>query len=218
MANIFTSVSGNQRVASLGRKVAEPIRRRGVRVPEVAVGLAVIAGSIATFVALGGDSNAGRKVVVSSRDLPAGAIVSESDVSLVAVSSSEALAVLPESQAAEVIGLRTTNEIQAGTPLSTSLLSDVTPLDSDEGLLGIVVTLEQAPTDLHAGDMVSVVVIDRSVEGISTTAVLPFDVSVWGISIPDELMKERSVTLRVPLSSIESFVGHDEMHLVKVGG
>lgn len=218
MGNIFTAVSNNQRVASLGRAVAEPIRRRGVRVPEVAIGLAVIVGSIAAFVALGGDSDSGRKVLVSSRDLPAGAVVSERDLIAVAVSSSESLAVLPESLAADVIGMRTTNEVQSGTPLSSSLLTDVTPLDASDGLVGIVVGLNQAPVDLFPGDVVSVVVIDRSVEGISTTTALPFDVSVWGVSTPDDLMKERSVTLRVPLSSIESFVGHDEMHLVKVGG
>ncbi|MBU3689535.1 MAG: hypothetical protein B7C54_06205 [Acidimicrobiales bacterium mtb01] len=218
MGNIITAVSSNPRVASLGRAVAEPIRRRGVRVPEVAIGLAVIASSIAAFVALGGDSDSGRRVLVSSRDLPAGVVVSESDMSLVAVSSSEALAVLPETLAAEVIGMRTTIDVRAGTPLSASLLSDVTPLDASEGLVGIVVGLNQAPVDLVPGDVVSVVVIDQSVEGISTTTALPFDVSVWGVSAPDDLMKERSVTLRVPLSSIESFIGHDEMHLVKVGG
>ncbi|MEY3091649.1 MAG: hypothetical protein RIU67_432 [Actinomycetota bacterium] len=218
MGNIFTAVSSNPRVASLGRAVAEPIRRRGVRIPEVAIGLAVIVASIAAFLTLGGDSDTGRKVLVTSRDLAAGVIVSESDLSPVSVSSSEALAVLPESLAADVIGMRTTNEVPAGTPLSASLLSDVTPLDSDEGLVGVVVGLDQAPIDLFAGDVVSVVVIDRSVEGISFTTALPIDVSVWAVSVPDELMKERSVTLRVPLSSIESFVGHDEMHLVKVGG
>jgi hypothetical protein len=41
---------------------------------------------------------------------------------------------------------------------------------------------------------------------------------VWEISAPDELSGDRSVTLRVAITSANELIGHDELHLVKVVG
>ena len=38
------------------------------------------------------------------------------------------------------------------------------------------------------------------------------------MSEPDELSGDRSVTLRVAITSVNEIVGHDELHLVKVVG
>lgn len=218
MGNNITMSAATKKAASIGRIVAQPIRRRGIRIPEVAIGLAIITASIALFALLGRGADEGRRVLVLRSDLGDGQVVDATDLGVVEISASEGLTLLPDTAATELVGMRATSDLLAGTPLSGSQFTDVVPLSRSEGLVGLVVAPQQAPLDLHPGDEVSVVVVDQTVDGLATVTPLTFSASVWSVSIPDGSTSERSVALRVPLGSASLIMGHDELHLVKVGG
>jgi hypothetical protein len=112
--------------------------------------------------------------------------------------------------------MRLTTDIVAGSPLTPSQLISVEPLTSTEGLAGITVTKSQAPANLAAGDNVQIIAVDSQSDGSNLTTPISTNVQVWEISEPDELSGDRSVTLRVAITSANELIGHDELHLVKV--
>ena len=134
----------------------------------------------------------------------------------ITLTSSDDIALLATSSATAVIGMRLTTDIVAGSPLTPSQLISVKPLTSTEGLAGITVTKSQAPANLAAGDNVQVIAVDSQSDGSNLTTPISTNVQVWEISEPDELSGDRSVTLRVAITSANELVGHDELHLVKV--
>ena len=161
---------------------------------------------------------AGTKVLVTSRALQRGHEIQASDLSIITLTSSDDIALLATSSATAIIGMRLTTDIVAGSPLTPSQLISVEPLTSTEGLAGITVTKSQAPANLAAGDNVQVVAVDSQSDGSNLTTPISTNVQVWEISEPDELSGDRSVTLRVAITSANELVGHDELHLVKVVG
>jgi len=137
-------------------------------------------------------------------------------LSTITLTSSDDIALLSTSAATDIIGMRLTTDIVAGSPLTPSQLIAVEPLTSTEGLAGITVTKSQAPANLAAGDNVQVIAVDSQSDGSNLTTPISTNVQVWEISEPDELSGDRSVTLRVAITSANELVGHDELHLVKV--
>jgi Flp pilus assembly protein CpaB len=160
----------------------------------------------------------GTKVLVTSRALQRGHEIQASDLSSITLTSSDDIALLETSTATDIIGMRITTDIEAGSPLTPSQLISVEPLTPTEGLAGITVTKSQAPADLTAGDNVQVIAVDSQSDGTNLTTSIAAKVQVWEISQPDELSGDRSVTLRVVIASANELVGHDELHLVKVVG
>ena len=160
----------------------------------------------------------GTKVLVTSRALQRGHEIQASDLSSITLTSSDDIALLETSTATDIIGMRITTDIVAGTPLTPSQLISVGPLTTTEGLAGITVTKAQAPANLAAGDNVQVIAVDSQSDGTNLTTSIAAKIQVWEISDPDELSGDRSVTLRVAITSANELIGHDELHLVKVVG
>ena len=160
----------------------------------------------------------GTKVLVTSRALQRGHEIQASDLSSITLTSSDDIALLETSTATDIIGMRITTDIVAGTPLTPSQLISVRPLTTTEGLAGITVTKAQAPANLAAGDNVQVIAVDSQSDGTNLTTSIAAKIQVWEISDPDELSGDRSVTLRVAITSADELIGHDELHLVKVVG
>jgi Flp pilus assembly protein CpaB len=160
----------------------------------------------------------GTKVLVTSRALQRGHEIQASDLSSITLTSSDDIALLATSTATDVIGMRVTTDIVAGTPLTPSQLISLSPLSATEGLAGITVTKSQAPANLAAGDDVQVIAVDSQSDGTNLTTSLAAKVQIWEISEPDELSGDRSVTLRITIASANDLIGHDELHLVKVVG
>jgi Flp pilus assembly protein CpaB len=158
----------------------------------------------------------GTQVLVTSRTLKRGHEIQATDLSTITLTSSDDIALLSTGAATDIIGMRLTTDINAGSPLAPSQLITVEPLASTEGLAGITVTKSQAPANLAAGDNVQVIAVDSQSDGSNLTTPISTNVQVWEISEPDELSGDRSVTLRVAITSASELIGHDELHLVKV--
>jgi len=202
----------------MGTSLTAGLQRKGVRIPEFAIGLLIVSVCIiGAFMWQNSDAE-GTKVLVTSRALERGHEIQASDLSSITLTSSDDIALLATSSATAVIGMRLTTDIVAGSPLIPSQLISVEPLTPTEGLAGITVTKSQAPADLTAGDNVQVIAVDSQSDGTNLTTSIAAKVQVWEISQPDELSGDRSVTLRVVIASANELVGHDELHLVKVVG
>lgn len=204
--------------AGVRRSVVEPLRRRRIRVPELAIGIFVIAAAIVVSIVLNTDDDEGTGVLALGRDLTRGELIEESDLSVVTLTADSDVALLSTDLSAQVIGMRAAVDIDAGTPLSSSHLIDIEPLSSQDAVIGVVVDDSKAPVDLAPGDLVRIVFLDTSLESGDVVSSLPNVAEVWSVSAPDEVMSERSISLRVARELSEAFVGHDEIHLVKVVG
>ena len=205
-----------QRLSGLGTSLTAGLQRKGVRIPEFAIGLLIVSVCIIGAFMWQNSGAEGTQVLVSSRALKRGHEIQAADLSSITLTSSDDIALFATSSATAIIGMRLTTDIEAGSPLTPSQLISVEPLTSTEGLAGITVTKSQAPADLTAGDNVQVIAVDSQSDGTNLTTSIAAKVQVWEISQPDELSGDRSVTLRVVIASANELVGHDELHLVKV--
>jgi len=207
-----------QRLSGMGTSLTAGLQRKGVRIPEFAIGLLIVCICIIGAFMWQNSDATGTKVLVTSRALQRGHEIQASDLSSITLTSSDDIALLETSTANDIIGMRITTDIVAGTPLTPSQLISVGPLTTTEGLAGITVTKAQAPANLAAGDNVQVIAVDSQSDGTNLTTSIAAKIQVWEISDPDELSGDRSVTLRVAITSADELIGHDELHLVKVVG
>ena len=207
-----------QRLSGMGTSLTAGLQRKGVRIPEFAIGLLIVCICIIGAFMWQNSDATGTKVLVTSRALQRGHELQASDLSSITLTSSDDIALLETSTANDIIGMRITTDIVAGTPLTPSQLISVRPLTTTEGLAGITVTKAQAPANLAAGDNVQVIAVDSQSDGTNLTTSIAAKIQVWEISDPDELSGDRSVTLRVAITSANELIGHDELHLVKVVG
>ena len=191
---------------------------KNIRIPELAIGATIVLTCVIGALAWGGPSQAaGHQVLVASHDLKRGHLFTSADLTTVEISSSSDVALLDASLAEQVVGLRATTSISAGTPLTEGQLDRREKLDVSDGLVGLVVSLDQAPIELAAGDTVDVVAVTHESDGTITRERLPMSMEVWDVAEPDPMTGDRSVTLRIDLASAPDIVGHDEVHLVKAG-
>ncbi len=207
-----------QRLSGMGNSLTAGLQRKGVRIPEFAIGLLIVCVCIIGAFMWQNSDATGTKVLVTSQDLKRGHEIQASDLSTITLTSSDDIALLQSSAAADVVGMRVSTDVVAGSPLTSSQIISVDPLSSTEGLAGITVTKSQAPANLAAGDNVQVIAVDSQSDGTNMTTAIDSKIQVWEISEPDELSGDRSVTLRVAITSVNELVGHDELHLVKVVG
>ena len=192
---------------------------KNIRIPELAIGATIVLTCVIGALAWGGPSQAaGHQVLVASHDLERGHLFTSADLTTVEISSSSDVALLDASLAEQVVGLRATTSMSAGTPLTEGQLDRREKLDVSDGLVGLVVSLDQAPIELAAGDTVDVVAVTHESDGTITRERLPMSMEVWDVAEPDPMTGDRSVTLRIDLASAPDIVGHDEVHLVKAGG
>ena len=205
-----------QRLSGMGTSLTAGLQRKGVRIPEFAIGLLIVCVCIIGAFMWQNSGTEGTQVLVTSRALKRGHEIQATDLSTITLTSSDDIALLSTGAASDIIGMRLTTDIIAGSPLTPSQLITVEPLASTEGLAGITVTKSQAPANLAAGDNVQVIAVDSQSDGSNLTTPISTNVQVWEISEPDELSGDRSVTLRVAITSASELIGHDEIHLVKV--
>ncbi|MFM1752891.1 MAG: hypothetical protein RL119_1853 [Actinomycetota bacterium] len=210
-------MKSDQRGAFLTQQGPSLVGNSRVRVPELAIGLLIVSACVLGALLWQRSVEKGATVLTASTDLKRGQLISDADLSAVVVSSDQPLRLLKVSAATQVVGMRALVDIPMGTPLSMTQLSAVEPVDARYALIGVTVTLAQAPLDLMAGDKVRMVSLNREVDGTRLVEVLVAVAQIWEISPQDDLDGRRAVSLRIPIDSASLALGHDELHLMKVG-
>jgi hypothetical protein len=189
-----------------------------IRVPELAVGLFIVAASIGGAVFWQRSVEAGTAVLVTSRDITRGEVLSAVDLTEVVVTASADIALIRSSAAEQVLGRRVTADLRGGTPLIPAFLSSTGSVGPLDGLVGLMVRLSSAPVELAAGDFVRIFTVETTLEGESRIEEVPGPLEIWEVSTPDPLSSERAITVKSPLESIPKLVGREHIHLVKVVG
>lgn len=216
--------SGTNRFTRRGAPMPTGVVRgpgRTRRMPWVALGSLLIAGAIVGF-ALFTISQASRTLVwVAAADIPAGATIERSQLSLVAIGADPGVRLLARGQEAAVIGAVARSPIPAGTPLSAAMVvgpHEVVPLG--QAVVGAELKRGQYPSGrLATGDRVALVatsVGNRTAED----AVSLGTGRIWAIeqpsrSAPDSLF----VSLLVPADRatvVANVASQDHLRLVMV--
>lgn len=204
---------------SIGNGKRSPCRTNdvgSVRLPELAVGLFIVAASIAGAILWQRSVENGTAVLVTARDLSRGDVVDESDLDRVVLTTTGDIALIRATSVDQVVGRRVTADLMRGTPLAPDFLVSTRALGVLDGLAGLTVAPSSAPAELAAGDAVRVFVMRSNVEGDTVVEEVTGPIEVWEVSMPDPSSNERAVTVRCPLASIPSIVGAVQIHLVKV--
>lgn len=189
-----------------------------VRLPELAVGIFIVAASIGGAVFWQRSVEAGTPVLVTARDVARGEVLTTVDLAEIIVTSSADIALIRSSASDQVVGRRVTTDLRRGTPLVPAFLTSTGIVGPLDGLVGLTVGSSSAPDELAAGDQVRIFTVESSLDGEMVVAEVPGPLEIWDVSIPDPLSSERAVTVKSPLDSIPRLVGREEIHLVKVVG
>lgn len=189
-----------------------------VRLPELAVGIFIVAASIGGAVFWQRSVEAGTAVLVVARDVRRGDVLTRNDLAEVVLTSSADIALIRSSAVNEVVGRRVTADVKSGTPLVPAFLTTTGILGTLDGLVGLTVQPSSAPVDLVSGDVVRIFTVEETLDGETRVDEVPGPLEVWNVDEIDPLSSERAITVRLPLESIPSLVGRERIHFVKVVG
>ena len=217
MADITTAnrASGIARTASI-RTSASP-GKRSVRLPEVVLGVLLVAGCAFGAVAWQQSSNKTMTVVVASRAIARGTVIGIEDLRGAQIGG-ETNAMIAGENARDVLGKVAIVDIDPAVPLTATLFTDAVPLGTGEALSSMALEPGEFTPDLAAGDRVRIIVTSTTdASGTTTAALIAQDAMVWAV---DEAGDGRTtvVTVRGPIEIGTAVAAAEDVRLVRVEG
>ncbi|MEI7755727.1 MAG: SAF domain-containing protein [Actinomycetota bacterium] len=199
----------------LPRAMAQAPRSRPLRVPELVVGVLLVAGCALLAVVFSSRSNATTTVVVASRTVARGSAIVADDLKGAEMAGATT-AMVRGSNAVDLIGQIALVDIAANSPLTQSVVTSATPLLPGEALTSMALAPGQVPPDLAPNDHVRVVVTSIGVAGETQAALLDEQAVVWSVSLaPDGT--STIVTVRGPISLSSAVASAAKVQLARVG-
>lgn len=143
------------RPAAVGSPPTPPTR--GLRLPQLAVGLLLTGCAALAFVLWNAASTQRAPVLALAQDVARGHVLELEDLRIVHVGTDDAIAVLPEDQAATVLGRVAVTDLGAGTLVVPDQFIQTSALTPGAGVVGLALAPGQYPTpQLRVGDLVNV--------------------------------------------------------------
>jgi hypothetical protein len=174
--------------------------RKKKRVPDMAVGIALIAFGVIGSMAVYRSASATVSVVGVVRDLDRGWVIEASDLQAIRISPETAQYFVDASNAGSLLGKSLTVSVKGGTPLSESMVSSASPLGLDEALTSAAVPTGNIPANLAVNDKVRLVLTpDATITNASPPLLFDEVVTISAIEQSDELNSAVIVTFRGPL-------------------
>jgi hypothetical protein len=174
--------------------------RKKKRVPDMAVGIALIAIGVIGSMAVYRSAAATVSVVGVVSDLGRGQIIKDSDLQAIRISPETAQFFVDASNAGSLLGKSLTVSVKGGTPLSESMVSSASPLGLDEALTSAAVPTGNIPANLAVNDKVRLVLTpDATITNASPPSLFDEAVTISAIEQSDELSSAVIVTFRGPL-------------------
>ncbi len=199
----------------LPRAMAQAPRSRPLRVPELVVGVVLVAGCALLAVVFSSRSNATTTVVVASRTVARGSAIVADDLKGAEMAGATT-AMVRGSNAVDLIGQIALVDIAANSPLTQSVVTSATPLLPGEALTSMALAPGQVPPDLAPNDHARVVVTSIGVAGETQAALLDEQAVVWSVSLaPDGT--STIVTVRGPISLSSAVASAAKVQLARVG-
>jgi len=174
--------------------------RKKKRVPDMAVGIALIAFGVIGSMAVYRSASATVSVVGVVRDVERGQVIEASDLQAIRISPETAQYFVDASNAGSLLGKSLTVSVKGGTPLSESMVSSASPLGLDEALTSAAVPTGNIPANLAVNDKVRLVLTpDATITNASPPLLFDEVVTISAIEQSDELNSAVIVTFRGPL-------------------
>ena len=133
--------------------------RPSIRVPELLLGVLLVAGCALAAVIWQQSASTTREALVFARDVTRGEVLGPADFAAAHVRATGAR-LLPFKDADRLVGRVAAADLSALTPVTDDLAVETVPLGADESLVGRRLALGQFPSGLKSGDHVVVVLID----------------------------------------------------------
>jgi hypothetical protein len=203
------------------RTPVTPPARRGVRVPELVLGVLLVFGFALGAVVWHTSTTARTDVTVLAHDVHRGDIVTAADLRAEPVAAGAAVRLVPWGHRAAYVGQVAVVDLAAGSPLERSLLQDAPALGAGEGLASVKLPAGGAPR-LAAGDRVDAVAIPQdngpTPQDAAAAVVVAADAVVWSVEAIGDSDTSEVVTLRLPLEDARRVsAAAGALRLVRVG-
>ena len=190
--------------------------KRQWRIPELAVGLALMLGGALGAILL---SRSGDSIVVvagAANDLQRGQKIAPQDLIAIETPLSLSASFVPESEASSLIGQTLLIDLQASTPLTNSMFSDQQQLLPDEALTSAAIQQGNYPIDLAVGDQVRLVTVpDISLSQTAQPEMFDRVVTIWSLN-KSEKSELAFVTFRSSLDLSMAIARAGEVHISRV--
>jgi len=190
--------------------------KRQWRIPELAVGLALMFGGALGAILL---SRSGDSIVVvagAANDLQRGQKIAPQDLIAIETPLSLSGSFVTESEASSLIGQTLLIDLQASTPLTNSMFSDQQQLLPDEALTSAAIQQGNYPIDLAVGDQVRLVTVpDISLSQTAQPEMFDRVVTIWSLN-KSEKSELAFVTFRSSLDLSLAIARAGEVHISRV--
>lgn len=194
----------------------ERSEKRQWRIPELAVGLALMLGGALGAILL---SRSGDSIVVvagAANDLQRGQKIAPQDLIAIETPLSLSGSFVTESEASSLIGQTLLIDLQASTPLTNSMFSDQQQLLPDEALTSAAIQQGNYPIDLAVGDQVRLVTVpDISLSQTAQPEMFDRVVTIWSLN-KSEKSELAFVTFRSSLDLSMAIARAGEVHISRV--
>ena len=191
---------------------------RKQRVPEMAIGIALVIGGAVGSLLLFQSATNTITVVSAAHVLSRGHVIVSSDLLAMELSEQSGKAFVKAVDAQSLVGKSMAIDIDPSTPIHPSMLQVRDPLSVGEALTSAAVEVGDFPPTLADGDRVQVVFApDISSGGALPPALYGQVVTVWSIVQPDNSLSAAVITLRGPVDLALAIAGAGKVHVALLG-
>ena len=217
LARSRPSVNGNTIAPpDVLKKSARSPRKQ--RVPEMAIGIALVIGGALGSLLLFQSATNTITVVSASHFLPRGHVIAPSDLLAMELSEQSGRAFVKATDAQSLVGKSMAIDIDPSTPIHRSMLQIRDPLTVGEALTSAAVDVGDFPPALADGDRVQVVFApDITSGGALPPALYGQIVTVWSIVQPDNSLSAAVITMRGPVDLALAIAGAGKVHVALLG-
>ena len=217
LARSRPSVNGNTIAPpDVLKKSARSPRKQ--RVPEMAIGIALVIGGALGSLLLFQSATNTITVVSASHFLPRGHVIAPSDLLAMELSEQSGRAFVKAVDAQSLVGKSMAIDIDPSTPIHRSMLQIRDPLTVGEALTSAAVDVGDFPPALADGDRVQVVFApDITSGGALPPALYGQIVTVWSIVQPDNSLSAAVITMRGPVDLALAIAGAGKVHVALLG-
>ena len=218
--SVASSVGQPGRVDRDGNDLADRLRSAiGKRkLPELVIGLALVACGLLGVVWLGGSTASGTEVVVASNNIEQGHILGNSDLATMRVPDQIASMFYSVQEAESLVGMRAPTAIESGKPMLRANNLVGKPLGMGEMLTAVPVRIGAYPPELSPGATVLVVVVpDPTTTNGATPYVFGKSVTIWALESSIDDPSLTIATLRGDRDLFLATSGALEIRLALVG-
>jgi hypothetical protein len=166
---------------------SERSEKRQWRLPELAVGFALMLGGALGAILLSRSGDSIVVVVGAASDLSRGQKITPADLIAIETPLSLSAPFITETEASSLIGQTLLVDLQASTPMTASMLSDQQQLFPDEALTSAAIKPGNYPIDLAVGDQVRLVTVpDISLSQSAQPEMFDQVVTIWSLNKSDK--------------------------------